>query len=121
MSHSINHNQVDDLVKWIRIPSTTFTRLTTSANPIFALGNWTIDQFTGLMQSKTGYKPILDPAKFVRVHFMNRLGQVDDKELKKWAKYMSLGGERQTLAGFFQTDMTEIEKSKGQIIFTHHD
>ena len=41
---------------------------------------------------------------------MDRIGQVDEKELKKWAKYMSLGGERQTLAGFFQTDMTEIDK-----------
>ena len=78
MSHAINYNQVDGWVKLIRQPASVFTRLTTSANPIFALGNFTIDQFTALMQTKTGYKPILDPMKYTTKYVMDRFGKVDN-------------------------------------------
>ena len=110
MADAINNNQIEDWAQWLRVPAATFTQLTTSANPIFALGNFTIDQFSALMQTKTGYKPILDPTKYLTKYILDRFGSVDKKTMKLWEKYMTLGGDRQTLAAFHDVSLEEVDK-----------
>ena len=81
------------------LPASLFTRLTTSANPIWSLGNITIDQFSALAQTKTGFKPIIDPAK-------SFVDYVKGDELMK--DFIALGGKRQTLASFYRISPEEI-------------
>jgi hypothetical protein len=89
-----------DTFAWLlRIPSSTFTRLTTSANPLFAAGNLTVDQFSALAQTKTGFKPIVDPAKSFYKYVTS------DKGLQA---YKAMGGQRQTLASFFDLSPDQI-------------
>ena len=100
VAKTLKPKEVDGFVKLLRIPSSIFTRLTTSANPFFAFGNLTIDQVSALMQTETGFKPVVDPAKSF-VDFMTK-----DKVMKD---YFALGGKRQTLASFHDLSPEEIE------------
>ena len=83
----------------LRIPSSIFSRLTTSANPLFAAGNLSVDQFTAASQTKTGFKPIVDPIK----SFMDYVQ--GDPRVKE---YLAIGGKRQTLASYFDLSPDEI-------------
>jgi hypothetical protein len=83
----------------LNAPASVFTRLTTSANPFFVFGNLTVDQFSALAQTKTGYKPIIDPAK-------SFVSYIKGEELIK--DYFALGGKRQTLASFYKISPEEI-------------
>lgn len=89
----------------IRMPSAVFTRLTTSANPFFALGNITIDQFSASMNSKTGFKPLLDPlhsfAEFVREVRVTKEG-IGLSGTGQFEKYLELGGKRQVFASQYE-------------------
>jgi hypothetical protein len=82
----------------LRIGSALFTRLTTSANPFWALGNLTVDQLTASAQTKTGFIPIVDPAKsfvaFVRTLF------TEEETMAR--TFLSTGGRRQTFASQFE-------------------
>jgi len=80
----------------LTVPSGVFTRLTTSANPIFAVGNLTVDQLTGLMQTKTGFKPVIDPVKGLAQFLGDYTKLSADPAFKK---YLEAGGKRSTLAG----------------------
>lgn len=77
------------LVNILTLPSKLFTRLTTSANPIWAMGNLTIDQVTASIQSETGYKFGATAGK----SFIDWLRQTED-----WKKYKYIGGSRQTFS-----------------------
>jgi hypothetical protein len=85
--------------KIIQLPSAVFTRLTTSANPLFALGNITIDQLSAYMQSKTGYIPgatVVDSF----VEMVKAAGKITSDEETAFRKYVRTGGRRQTFAAF---------------------
>jgi len=77
------------LVKVLTLPSKLFTRMTTSANPIWAMGNLTIDQVTASIQSETGFKPGVSAAKSF-VDWLSRDAL--------WKKYNYIGGKRSTFA-----------------------
>lgn len=117
ISKQLRGKEFDAFVQLLRIPSSLFTRLTTSANPIFAVGNLTVDQFSALAQTKTGFKPIVDPAKSFKAYVTG------DKGIQA---YIAMGGKRQTLAAFYDLSPedvatkltggeTKLEKAKGVI------
>ena len=83
----------------LQIPTSVFTRLTTSANPFFALGNLTVDQVSAITQSKAGFVPVMDPAKSL-------VAWVTKNE--EFVKYLAVGGERQTLASFYDLSPDEL-------------
>jgi hypothetical protein len=89
----------------IRMPSALFTRLTTSANPLFALGNITIDQFSAWMNTKTGFKPLVDPlhsfAEFLREVRVTKEG-IGLSGTGQFEKYLELGGKRQVFASQYE-------------------
>lgn len=99
--------ELDTFAKWVKAPSAFFTRLTTSANPIWALGNLTIDQVTAAMNTQTGFKPVYDPAKSL-VHYVEHLYATAYEKLtgnkttlrgaELFERYMELGGKKQTFA-----------------------
>lgn len=99
VSKTLRGKEFDAFAQLLRIPASLFTRLTTSANPLFAVGNLTVDQFTATTQSKTGYKPIIDPMK----SFIDVLK--GDQGVKM---YKALGGKRQTLAAYFDLSPDEV-------------
>lgn len=114
----LHPEEIGQYAKAIRIPSSVFTRLTTSANPLFALGNLTIDQFTALSQTKTGFKPIIDPMKSLGA-FMAELAENSEKlkpymtpKQLEWAdraaEYRAIGGERATLAAYYDLSPEDI-------------
>jgi hypothetical protein len=81
----------------LRLPASIFTRLTTSANPMFAFGNATIDQISMGMQTKTKAIPIIDPVKNLPNFLKEMVGK--DSMLKD---YLDAGGKRQTVADFYR-------------------
>lgn len=99
VSKTLRGKEYDFFVQLMRVPASIFTRLTTSANPLFAVGNLTVDQFTAATQSKTGFKPIIDPIKSLIAHFKS------DEAMKA---YRAIGGKRQTLAAYFDLSPDEI-------------
>lgn len=99
VAKQLRGKELDAFVQLLRIPSSFFTRLTTSANPLFALGNITVDQFTAVAQTKTGFKPVVDPAKSFYAYVTG------DQGVKA---YIAMGGERQTLASFYDLSPDEI-------------
>ncbi|HNW65694.1 MAG TPA: hypothetical protein PKO10_00610, partial [Aliarcobacter cryaerophilus] len=100
VAKTMRPKELDLFSKIIRIPSSLFTRLTTSANPLFAVGNLSVDQFSALSQTKTGFKPIVDPAK----SFVDYIKGTDGINA-----YIALGGKRQTLASFYDLSPEQIE------------
>lgn len=96
---NLKGGEVDVFVQALMIPTSIFTRLTTSANPFFAAGNFTVDQFSAVTQSKTGFVPIIDPIKGL-INFI--------KSDKGMQAYIALGGKRQTLAAFYDLSPEEI-------------
>ena len=102
ISKTLRGKEFDAMVMMLRIPSSVFTRLTTSANPFFAVGNLTVDQFSATTQTKTGYKPILDPAKGL-------INYISGNEALK--AYYAMGGKRQTMASYFDLSPDDIVHS----------
>lgn len=100
VAKTMRPKELDLLSKVMRIPSSLFTRLTTSANPLFAIGNLSVDQFSALSQTKTGFKPVVDPAKAF-VEYVKGTDGIN--------AYIALGGKRQTLAGFYDLSPEQIE------------
>lgn len=103
--------------KIIQLPSALFTRLTTSANPLFALGNITIDQLSAYMQSKTGYIPgvtVIDSF----VEMVKTAGKITTDEETAFRKYIRIGGRRQTFAAFHELSPEKtIAKVEGATAF----
>lgn len=99
---TLRGKEFDAFVQLLRIPSSLFTRLTTSANPLFAAGNLTVDQFSAVTQTKTGFIPVIDPAKSLLAYMQGDVG------LKA---YLAVGGTRQTLASYFDLSPDEIVHS----------
>lgn len=117
VSKTLRPKEFDLFSQILTVPSSVFSRLTTSANPIFAASNITIDQFTATAQTKTGYKPIVDPIK----SFVDMIKGEEGVEL-----YKAIGGKRQTLAAMFDLSPEDVtsrltggettyEKAKGII------
>ncbi len=99
VSKQLRGKEYDTFVQMLRIPSSIFTRLTTSANPFFAVGNISVDQFSALAQTKTGFKPVVDPAKSL-YKYLN-----SDKGV---GAYIAMGGKRQTLSAFYDLSPDQI-------------
>lgn len=99
VSKQLRGKEYDAFVQLLRIPSSLFTRLTTSANPPFAIGNMTVDQLSALAQTKTGFKPVADPAKSFVAYITS------DKGMQA---YIAMGGKRQTLASFYDLSPDQI-------------
>ena len=87
----------DLFVKLLRIPAMTFTRLTTSANPVFMLGNVTIDQLTAAMNTKIGTRPLIDPLSSLYTALKEYLNFVPEDQIE-FKKYLAMGGKNQTYA-----------------------
>jgi hypothetical protein len=83
----------------IQLPSALFTRLTTSANPVFALGNLPVDQISQYMQSKTKIRPILDTGEAF-IELIKAASKLSTEEETEFRKYIRIGGRRQTFAAF---------------------
>ena len=96
---TLRGKEFDAFVQFLRIPSSVFTRLTTSANPLFAGGNISVDQFSALTQTKTGFKPIIDPVSSLIDYIKG------DEGIKA---YLAIGGKRQTLASYFDLSPDDI-------------
>lgn len=101
VARNLRGQEWDVFTKIIRIPSALFTRLTTSANPLFALGNATVDQFSAFMQSKLGYKPIFDPIDSF-IEMGKTLTKAHDEDPTLFQKYLLAGGKRQTFASSYE-------------------
>lgn len=114
----------------LRVPSTTMTRATTSANPFFAVGNFFLDQISLGQNTKTGSMPFLSPMKslpdFIRSVFgetyvaegvrkrlppglrrvanklRDSMDNFADKDSFAHKKYQALGGKNQTLASYLR-------------------
>lgn len=117
VSKQLRGKEFDAFVQMLRIPSSVFTRLTTSANPLFAAGNLSVDQFSALAQTKTGFKPVVDPAKSFYKYIKSDEGM---------NAYIAMGGKRQTLSAFYDLSpeqitnkmlggKTKLEKTTGYI------
>jgi hypothetical protein len=114
--------------KFMIAPSQLFTRLTTSANPIWSLSNFTVDQISAWMQTKTGLKPGIDPVKSI-IQMIQEVEDTDagtfltamrkvipglshSRATKMWQEFKLAGGERHTMAGFLRgEDPSEWIKS----------
>lgn len=99
VSKQLRGKEHDAFIQFLRIPSSVFTRLTTSANPFFAVGNITVDQFSALAQTKTGFVPVVDPVKSLISYVQG------DKGMNA---YIAMGGKRQTLAAFYDLSPEDI-------------
>ena len=108
MAEAMGNSNIHILNKVITGGSRLFTRLTTSANPVFAAGNYTIDQFTAILQSEPGYTPIKDPIKLLMNYFGN-MQAMTESEISALDRYLKTGGERATLASFLRTSEENIE------------
>jgi len=103
--------------KMIRLPSALFTRLTTSANPLFALGNLPVDQVSAYIQSKTGYIPGVSAVDSF-VEMAKSLKNINSDEETLFRKYIRTGGRRQTFASFHNLSPEEtIAKISGEKTF----
>jgi hypothetical protein len=99
VAKTLRPKEFDAFVKLLRLPASTFTRLTTSANPVFAISNITVDQFSATMQTKTGFKPVVDPI----------MGLIDYiKSDDGMNTYLLLGGKRQTLASLYDLSPEDL-------------
>lgn len=99
VAKQLRGKEFDTFVQLLRIPSSIFTRLTTSANPLFAVGNISVDQFSALAQTKTGFKPVADPAKSLYKYINGDAGV---------KAYIAMGGKRQTLSAFYDLSPDQI-------------
>jgi hypothetical protein len=105
VAKNLRGKEWDLFANLIRMPSALFTRLTTSANPIWAAGNLTIDQVSALLNTKTGFKPLVDPlhsfAEFLREVRVTKQG-IGLSGTGEFEKYLELGGKRQTFASQYE-------------------
>jgi hypothetical protein len=88
----LSPKQMELWQKLLPLPAKLFQRFTTSANPLFMLGNVPVDQITKLAQTKVGSNPIdffTDVAKLL---------SKNPEQLANWERYKKLGGERQVFA-----------------------
>jgi hypothetical protein len=114
VAKNLRGGEVGFFADLLRAASNVFTRLTTSANPLFALSNITIDQFTAAAQTKTGYKPGVDPAKSLADYVKYVVAKAEEWKgsdvtgarssagAQKFEKYLELGGRGQTYARQFE-------------------
>jgi len=91
--------ELDTFGQLLQIPASVFTRLTTSANPYFAVGNIAVDQFSALAQTKTSFKPVIDPAKSLYAYATGNEGM---------KAYVAMGGKRQTMAAYYDMSPEDI-------------
>lgn len=99
VAKQLRGKEMDAFVQFLRIPSSLFTRLTTSANPLFAAGNLSVDQFSALAQTKTGFKPIVDPIKSFYDYVTGDAGV---------QAYVAMGGKRQTLSALYDLSPEDV-------------
>ena len=95
----------------------TFTRLTTSANPVFWMGNIVVDQISAWMNTKVGYKPGIDPIVGIFDYIREMM---DPENRQEFHKFLESGGKRMTLAASLQHAtpekfITGLEKPHGLV------
>ena len=96
---TLRGKEMDTFAKLLRIPASLFTRLTTSANPLFAVGNLSVDQFSALSQTKTDFKPVVDPGKAFYKYIVGN---------ESLDAYVALGGKQQTIAAYYNLSPEDI-------------
>jgi hypothetical protein len=115
-----------------RRASALFSRLTTSANPLFPLVNMPVDTISAWMNTKTGFVPVLSQLKTLPQmgeYLLQHIGMaekaarlfdkirnkpirtLDPKDIKLFEKYLALGGSTQTLAGYLDMTPDEVLKA----------
>lgn len=126
---TLSPNQADALFQALKIASDTFTRMTTSANPLWIAPNLTIDTITAATNTKTGMIPVVSQLATVpdlighAVDWVKRLDatialiqkfqgktakQVAVKDLPLFRKYLALGGSRQLFTSQYDLSPQEV-------------
>ena len=88
----------------LKYPKNLFTRLTTSINPLFVLRNLTVDQFSALMNTKTGMK-LGEPV------FRILQTLVSPEVRREFRRYREIGGDRLTFASTIGENPAEFTKN----------
>lgn len=83
-----------------------FTKGTTGIYPQFAITNIIRDQMTAVAQTEQNYRPLYDTLK----EWGKSLIDNDSEEAKFLQEYLVLGGQRQTLVGWYDLSPTEVFK-----------
>lgn len=100
-------NELDLFAALLRIPASLFTRMTTTAFPLFAATNFTIDQFAAAAQTKTGFKPVIEPAVSA-VEYVKEMFGKDEGFIER---YKALGGTQLNFARAYDLSPEDISKS----------
>lgn len=112
----LNHENATWFEKLVLSTSRMFTKGTTATFLPFIASNFTIDQWTAYANSQNGYKPVFSAVKEVYKAVTERVHHEDAApELKYLDEYLSIGGERQTFAGWQDMSANELqEKISGE-------
>lgn len=116
LNEALKPGELDTFDYLLRIPSQVFTRLTTSANPLFALSNLPIDQVTTGYNTHHGTIPIYSPIKnagALAKHFHDWLLKVKSAKnipAEGLEEYLLLGGKRQTFASQYDLAPEDLKK-----------
>lgn len=100
----------------VRIPSQIFIRMTTSANPIFAVANLPIDQVTLAYNTHHGTIPVASTIKnsaYLAQHFADWLQKIRTGQkmgAEGLNEYLLLGGKRQTFASEYDLAPEDLTK-----------
>ena len=106
----LTHQNTDWFVQILLWSSRTFTRGTTSAYPPFAPYNFLRDQISSWFLSRNKMIPIYSALKTL----VNYLKDKEGPEARFAEEYMALGGEKQTLVGFY--DLAPDEALKAMLL-----
>lgn len=129
MAETMKPQEIHAAIHFAKKFSGLFSRMTTSAFPLFPLINLPVDTISAWMNTKTGFKPILSQAsslldmgdyafgkmisnieplaKWYESVRSKKIGTLPKDDLKLFERYLALGGSTQTLAGYY--DMTPDE------------
>lgn len=113
LTPEVNNELIEGFVKY---GSDLFTKMTTAANPLFALGNLAVDQISTMMTTKTiKILPVVDELFELGKEYQSLLeifgkkvgdvlkkdSKIDPDKMQKLMKYLSMGGSNLTLMGSF--------------------
>lgn len=134
-AETMTPQQFETFTYMLRYASGVFSRLTTTANPLFPLVNVPVDTISAWMNTKTGFVPVWDQIKTLKdmgqyaVDYITHIEKVakwyekikgvkikdlQQEDLKMFDKYLALGGNRQTQASYYDITPEElITQTKG--------
>lgn len=134
-AETMSPKQFETFTFLLRYASGVFSRLTTTANPLFPLVNIPVDTISAWMNTKTGFKPVWDQIKTLAdmaeyshnyiLHLEKvskwyekikgvKIKDLQQEDLNMFDKYLALGGKKQTQASYYEITPEElIAQTKG--------